>query len=112
MTDRNEQSPEQAGISRRDTLKLAAAIAAFGVAMGVRPAASIAQGKTEGKTEGKTDGKTIAQPLASSGIFPQLMIDLVKIGEDTGDVPSALMRVTRCTTSARSLSSCPGSAPS
>ena len=44
MTDRDEQSPEQAGVSRRDTLKLAAAIAAFGVAMGVRPADSIAQG--------------------------------------------------------------------
>ena len=43
--------------------------------------------------EDVTDGKTIAQPLASSGIFPQLMIDLVKIGEDTGDVPGALMRV-------------------
>lgn len=37
-----------------------------------------------------TDGKTIAQPLASSKIFPQLMVDLVKIGEDTGDVPGAL----------------------
>ena len=30
-----------------------------------------------------TDGKTIAQPLARSKIFPQLMVDLVKIGEDT-----------------------------
>jgi len=57
MTDRNEQSPEQAGISRRDTFKLVAAIAAFGVAMGVRPADSIAQGKTEGKSEGKAEGK-------------------------------------------------------
>ncbi len=37
-----------------------------------------------------TDGKTIAQPLARSKIFPQLMIDLLKIGEDTGDVPGAL----------------------
>ena len=40
-----------------------------------------------------TDGKTIAQPLAHSKIFPQLMIDLVKIGEDTGDVPGALENV-------------------
>jgi type II secretory pathway component PulF len=40
--------------------------------------------------EGVTDGKTIAQPLAQSKIFPQLMVDLVKIGEDTGDVPGAL----------------------
>ncbi len=34
-----------------------------------------------------TDGKTIAQPLGRSKIFPQLMVDLVKIGEDTGNVP-------------------------
>jgi type II secretory pathway component PulF len=40
-----------------------------------------------------TDGKTIAQPLAQSKIFPQLMVDLVKIGEDTGDVPGALRNV-------------------
>jgi type II secretory pathway component PulF len=37
-----------------------------------------------------TDGKTLAQPLARSKIFPQLMVDLVKIGEETGDVPGAL----------------------
>lgn len=37
-----------------------------------------------------TDGKTIAQPLERSKIFPQLMVDLVKIGEETGDVPGAL----------------------
>src|SRR6185295_13072927 len=43
--------------------------------------------------EGVTDGKTIAQPLAHSKIFPQLMIDLLKIGEDTGDVPGALENV-------------------
>ena len=40
-----------------------------------------------------TDGKTISQPLAHSKIFPQLMIDLIKIGEDTGDVPGALKNV-------------------
>jgi type II secretory pathway component PulF len=40
-----------------------------------------------------TDGKTIAQPLARSKIFPQLMVDLVKIGEDTGNVPGALKNV-------------------
>lgn len=37
-----------------------------------------------------TDGKTIAQPMAKSKVFPQLMIDLLKIGEETGDVPGAL----------------------
>src|SRR5262245_57578454 len=40
-----------------------------------------------------TDGKTIAQPLARSKLFPQLMIDLLKIGEETGDVPEALKNV-------------------
>jgi len=40
-----------------------------------------------------TDGKTIAQPLARSKLFPQLMIDLLKIGEETGDVPNALNNV-------------------
>jgi type IV pilus assembly protein PilC len=40
-----------------------------------------------------TDGKTIAQPLARGKIFPQLMIDLLKIGEETGDVPGALQNL-------------------
>jgi type II secretory pathway component PulF len=40
--------------------------------------------------EAVTDGKTLAEPLARSKIFPQLMIDLLKIGEETGDVPGAL----------------------
>src|SRR5207244_9527339 len=43
--------------------------------------------------EDVTDGKTIAQPLGRSKIFPQLMVDLVKIGEETGDVPGALANV-------------------
>jgi type II secretory pathway component PulF len=37
-----------------------------------------------------TDGKTLAQPLAQGKVFPQLMVDLVRIGEETGDVPGAL----------------------
>jgi type II secretory pathway component PulF len=37
-----------------------------------------------------TDGKTLAQPLARSKVFPQLMVDLIKIGEETGDVAGAL----------------------
>jgi type IV pilus assembly protein PilC len=40
-----------------------------------------------------TDGKTIAQPLGNSKLFPQLMIDLLRIGEDTGDVPGALENI-------------------
>jgi type IV pilus assembly protein PilC len=40
-----------------------------------------------------TDGKTIAEPLARGKVFPQLMIDLLRIGEETGDVPGALQNV-------------------
>ena len=40
-----------------------------------------------------TDGKTLAEPLARSKIFPQLMVDLLKIGEETGDVPGALQNI-------------------
>ena len=43
--------------------------------------------------EDVTDGKTISQPLARSQVFPQLMIDLIKIGEETGDVPGSLQSV-------------------
>ena len=43
--------------------------------------------------EAVTDGKTLAQPLAQGKVFPQLMVDLVKIGEETGDVPGALKNV-------------------
>jgi type IV pilus assembly protein PilC len=40
-----------------------------------------------------TDGKSLAQPLAASKIFPRLMVDLVKIGEETGNVPDALNNI-------------------
>ena len=39
--------------------------------------------------EAVTDGKTLAQPLGATKLFPQLMIDLVRIGEETGDVPGS-----------------------
>ena len=40
-----------------------------------------------------TDGKSLAQPLAASKVFPRLMVDLVKIGEETGNVADALKNV-------------------
>ncbi len=43
--------------------------------------------------EAVTDGKTLAQPLGHSKLFPQLMIDLVRIGEETGDVPGSLNNI-------------------
>lgn len=43
--------------------------------------------------EAVTDGKTLAQPIAHSKLFPQLMVDLIRIGEETGDVPGALNNI-------------------
>ncbi|HEU5397609.1 MAG TPA: type II secretion system F family protein [Verrucomicrobiae bacterium] len=39
------------------------------------------------------DGKSLAQPLAASKLFPQLMVDLVRLGEETGNVPEALNNI-------------------
>ena len=35
-------------------------------------------------------GQASGWAMARSKVFPQLMVDLVKIGEDTGNVPGAL----------------------
>src|SRR5437016_4903174 len=43
--------------------------------------------------EDVTDGKTLAQPLERSKVFPQLMIDLVRIGDETGDETAELQIV-------------------
>ena len=40
-----------------------------------------------------TDGTTISGPLAQGGVFPPMVIDMVAIGEKTGDMPSALAHV-------------------
>ena len=40
-----------------------------------------------------TDGTTISGPLAAGGIFPPMLIDLLAIGEQTGDMPTALGHV-------------------
>ena len=40
-----------------------------------------------------TDGTTISGPLAAGGILPPMMTDMIAIGEETGDMPSALDHV-------------------
>ena len=40
-----------------------------------------------------TDGTTISAPLAAGQIFPPLLIDMLAIGEATGDMPTALNNV-------------------
>lgn len=50
----------------------------------------ILKGAIRNTRDAVTDGKSLAEPLARSKLFPQLMVDLIKIGEETGDVPGAL----------------------
>lgn len=42
-----------------------------------------------------TDGTTISGPLAAGGVFPPMLIDLLAIGEQTGDMPAALGHVAK-----------------
>ena len=42
-----------------------------------------------------TDGTTISGPLASSGVFPPMMTDMLAIGEQTGDMSGALEHIGR-----------------
>ena len=42
-----------------------------------------------------TDGTTISGPLEQGGVFPPLIIDMIAIGERTGDMPSALEHVAK-----------------
>lgn len=42
-----------------------------------------------------TDGTTISGPLAAGGVFPATIIDLISIGEQTGDMPSALGHIAK-----------------
>jgi general secretion pathway protein F len=42
-----------------------------------------------------TDGTTISGPLAASKVFPEVMTDMLSIGEQTGDMPSALQHIGR-----------------
>jgi len=42
-----------------------------------------------------TDGTTISGPLASGRILPQMMTDMLAVGEQTGDVSGALSHIAR-----------------
>ena len=54
---------------------------------------SIIKEATARARDAVTDGKSLAQPLAASKVFPRLMVDLLKIGEETGNVADALNNV-------------------
>ena len=40
-----------------------------------------------------TDGTTISGPLASSGVFPRMMTDMLAVGEQAGDMASSLEHI-------------------
>ncbi len=40
-----------------------------------------------------TDGTSISGPLASSGIFPRMMTDMLAVGEQAGDLPASLEHI-------------------
>ncbi len=42
-----------------------------------------------------TDGTTISGPLAVGGVFPRIIIDLIAIGEQTGNMPAALGHIAK-----------------
>jgi type IV pilus assembly protein PilC len=42
-----------------------------------------------------TDGSTISRPLATSGVFPVMMTDMLAVGEETGDLPSSLSHIAK-----------------
>jgi general secretion pathway protein F len=42
-----------------------------------------------------TDGTTISGPLAAGQVFPPIMTDMLAIGEQTGDMPSALKHIAK-----------------
>ncbi|MBT8041975.1 MAG: type II secretion system F family protein [Pontiella sp.] len=42
-----------------------------------------------------TDGASVSKPLAQGKVFPRLLIDMLAVGEETGDLPSCLTHITR-----------------
>ena len=42
-----------------------------------------------------TDGSSISQPFAQGKVFPRLMIDMLAVGEETGDLAGSLSHITR-----------------
>lgn len=42
-----------------------------------------------------TDGSSVSGPLAAGKVFPQLLTDMLAVGEETGDLPGALKHIAR-----------------
>ena len=42
-----------------------------------------------------TDGSSLSGPLAQGKVFPRLLIDMLAVGEETGDLAGSLKHITR-----------------
>ena len=47
------------------------------------------------QTDNVTDGSTISRPLSQDGVFPRLLTDMLSVGEESGDMVSALEHIGR-----------------
>ena len=47
----------------------------------------------EGLTAGLKEGQGLAEPLAAAEVFPDLSIQLVRVGEETGQLEDMLIKV-------------------
>ena len=43
--------------------------------------------------ESVKEGESIVQPLSSSGVFPSMVISMVDVGEETGQLPDMLLKI-------------------
>ena len=56
---------------------------------------AVISGEIQKARERVTDGTTISGPLAAGKVLPAMMIDMLAIGEQTGDMPGALSHIAR-----------------
>jgi hypothetical protein len=96
MNNDDTSNPNVTGVSRRRTLKLAAGVAALGVALGMRSNAYAQgkgdgrmEGKGEGKGEGKAEGKGEGKESRSEGKAGRIRVDIDGEGATTVDVKCA-----------------------
>lgn len=44
-------------------------------------------------SESVTEGESIAKPMQESGVYPDIVVSMVEVGEETGELPEMLQRV-------------------
>ena len=48
---------------------------------------------TDGVAESLKQGKGLAEPLKETGVFPGLALQLIRVGEETGQLDQMLLRI-------------------